>query len=61
MEEERQISEEVEQGRKQKKREIPPLYESSGDKAVDQLQFFHILERLKVDALLDTTQAIRWS
>ncbi|KIY70127.1 HD domain-containing protein [Cylindrobasidium torrendii FP15055 ss-10] len=29
------------------KRTFPPLYVSSGDKATDQLAFFHILEKLK--------------
>ncbi|KAF5362511.1 hypothetical protein D9756_002677 [Leucocoprinus leucothites] len=29
------------------KREFPPLYEGTGDQAVDRLAFFHILERLK--------------
>ncbi|EKM50521.1 uncharacterized protein PHACADRAFT_129797 [Phanerochaete carnosa HHB-10118-sp] len=28
-------------------RTFPPLYKSSGDAAVDRLEFFHILERLK--------------
>ncbi|KXN86731.1 HD domain-containing protein C4G3.17 [Leucoagaricus sp. SymC.cos] len=29
------------------KREFPPLYEATGDKAMDRLAFFHVLERLK--------------
>ena len=38
-----------------KRREFPKLYQKSGDVDVDKLQFFHVLERLKVQANHITT------
>jgi putative hydrolase of HD superfamily len=29
-------------------RVFPPLYEATGDKALDRLAFYHVLEKLKV-------------
>jgi putative hydrolase of HD superfamily len=40
------------------KRDIPPLYKSSGSISSDRLAFFHILERLKVGASICIAETV---